>query len=234
MRITRYSARTLAALVPAVVWIGAGAALASSTALTHKAPAAVAAAINLRPADMPKLKHTPATTSSQGHQIDLELTGCVSQSSRSKPLADLQSPVLSRTSPHVLAVSSETLIQSSATLAEGDVAAAKHASVLACLISVLKESTLGAPPGYTLTVDGAWLPWVVHGGSAAFGLRLTVTYHRVNDAKGDISAVADVIQFAYRQADVLLSVSTDDTEPSTSTERRLVTLLLARAKSATG
>lgn len=227
-----------AALPLCALALAAAAATAADRTISRSEAAAVAGAISLRQGDLPGYTQASNPVTAQERKQGDQLASCDGSTPESDALAVAQSPYFSpRSNPNSLTVSSSSEILASAQLVAKDLHAVEGPHGVPCLESELEpelEATLGK--GSTVTVTGARLPLVVSGADGSFSLAFTFSLGIKQGKKTvKVPVYADLIGFAYGQAEVALDViDTGGAKPSTSLERRLAGVLVARAKAAIG
>jgi hypothetical protein len=223
-------------LVAVALVAGTDAALASRRTVTPAQALAVATAISIRHADVPKLKQTSNPMTAQETAQSAHLTACIGGVPNSEALANTQSPNFVSSSGTSVTLSSGTEILPSAALVAKDFAAVTGPHGLPCLLAQLRGELVGTPPkGETVTSHASRLAPVVSGAAGAFADRFTVVVTVTRKTTTLILPLyVDVIGFDYGQAEVSLTVEAVGSKPSTSLERRLAVLLLARARIAIG
>ncbi|HEX4116870.1 MAG TPA: hypothetical protein VHY18_13470 [Solirubrobacteraceae bacterium] len=202
---------------------------------------AVAAAINLRRGDLPTLKQGPSPTPGevqQDAQIAAALARCYGGPPYSDVLADVASPpFLGGSGSSAGFIASETEIFPSAALASDDIDAGSKPGGIACILSAWRAvMSPSAPAGQVLRGHAVNIASVVAGTGIPFATRMTFTASpsASSNANPTIVGRVDLFGFVRGQAEVQLTVQTDGAVPAASTERRLVTLLVARAGTAIG
>jgi hypothetical protein len=227
-----------AALPLCALALAAAAATAAERMISRSEAAAVAGAISLRQGDLPGYAGSSNPVTAQERKQGDQVAACDGGTPESDALAVAQSPYFSpRSNPNSLTVSSSSEILASAQLVAKDLKAVEGPRGTPCLASELKpqlEATLGK--GSSASITSARLPSVVSGADGSFSLAFTVSLS-IKQGKTTVKVplYADLIGFAYGQAEVGLDViATGGEKPSTSLERRLAGVLLARAKAAIG
>ena len=222
----------------ALVTLAAGAvtAFASPGTITAAAAPAVAAAISIRHADLPKTEQRSNPITPQELQQDATLTKCAGGVPVSEALANTQSPNFVSASGAAVTVNSGTEILPSTALVATDFAAITGKRGLPCLLRQLRGELVGTPPkDETVKSYASRRPPVVKGIAQAFAYRFTVLVTQTKSTTTLILPIyVDVIGFAYGQVEVSLSVMVVGAKPSAALERRLAALLVARAKTAVG
>jgi hypothetical protein len=223
-------------LVGAALVTGAGAALASERTITRADAFAVATAIGVRHGDVPRLKAQSNPMTAQEMAQSAQLTACVGGVPESEALADTQSPnFVNRSGPSGTLSSGTEILPSSALVAQDfDATTGPHG--LPCLLKQLRQELVGKPPkGETVTAHAGTIPPIVSGADRAFAYRVTVIVTVTHKTTTLILPLyVDLIGFTYGQAEVSLTVEAVGSKPSASLERRLATLLVARARAAIG
>jgi hypothetical protein len=227
-----------AAALPLCALALAAAVATAAERMISRSEAAAAGAISLRQGDLPGYSAASNPVTALEREQGDQLSACDGATPESDAFAVAQSPYFSpRSNPNSLTISSSSEILASAQLVAKDLKAVEGPRGTPCLASELKpqlEATLGK--GSSATITSARLPSVVSGADGSFSLAFTVSLS-IKQGKNTVKVplYADLIGFAYGQAEVGLDViATDGTKPSTSLERRLAGVLLARAKAAIG
>jgi hypothetical protein len=208
------------------------AASASSGHVTRADARALAAAISLRQRDLPGSK---AQSDPQNQQINDEFISCYGGVPDTKAWVDNNSDSYETSAPPVQ-VSSEVEIFPTAALATSDLAALGRPRALTCLsdqlTSLLRPSL---PENETLTVRAIRLPRVVQGPHAEIDIRVTAVIRAKSGATAtNTTFYSDVFAFDDGQAEISLYAGETNNAPPASLERRLGSLLLARAHSTIG
>jgi hypothetical protein len=217
--------------------IAAVADAATQRTITRSQAPAIAAAISLRHSDLPKLEQQSNPITKQEQQQNAELTACIGGVPNSEALVETQSPTFAATGGSSLTVSSDTEILPSAALVAKDLAATVGPKGVPCFESQLRAELAGSvAKGQTLSIKTARLPPPVSGSDGTFGLRFTISVvaKQGSVAVKNAPVYADLIGFAYGQAEVGLNVVSSGTKPSTALERQLTATLLKRARTAIG
>jgi hypothetical protein len=225
-----------ALLVASLLAAGADAALASRRPVTPAEAVAVATAISIRQADVPKLEQRRNPVTAQETVQNTQLTACIGGVPDSEALANTQSPNFVTSSGTSVTLSSGTEILPSTELVAKDLAAVTGPHGLPCILKQLRGELVGKPPkGETVTSYASRLAPVVSGADSAFADRFTVVVTVVRKTTTLILPLyVDVIGFAYGQAEISLTVEAVGAKPSMALEHRLAGLLLARARVAIG
>jgi hypothetical protein len=223
-------------LVAALLAAGADAALASHRTVTIAQAVAVATAISIRQADVPKLEQRSNPMTAKESAQNAQLTACIGGVPDSEALANTQSPNFVSSSGTSVTLSSGTEILPSAALVAKDLAAVTGPHGLPCILKQLRGELVGKPPkGETVTSYASRLTPVVSGADSEFADRFTVVITVVRKTTTLILPLyVDVIGFAYGQAEISLTVEAVGAKPSMALERRLAALLLERARAAIG
>jgi hypothetical protein len=228
--------RVATVVLIAVLAVGVASAFASTRTLTRSDARAAAVAINLRHVDLPSLAAHSDPITAQQRRFSTQLTACLGGVPDSQAYAEVQSPTFTGSGSSSLTVSSSTEILPSAALVAKDLAAVAGAKGIPCLETQLgSELRASLAKGDTLQIHGGRVPAVVSGSDGAFALRFDVVVDlKQGKTSFPVRVYYDTIGFAYGQAEVGLDVLSTSTKPSTTLERRLGAILLARARAAVG
>jgi len=228
-------ARLGAVLLVVLLALAAGAALAAVHTITRGDATAVATAVSLRQDDLPSLKQESNPVTPQQQRLAAQAAACAGGVPPSEAYANTQSPAFVSPQPS-LTVASSVEILPSASLVARDFAAIERPRALTCMASELaSQARLTLPKGDRLTAAAVRVPSVVPGGGESFEIRVTVTVSsRERGTTVNAPVYVDQIGFADGQAEVSLEVEATLVKPSTSLERQLATLLVARARTAIG
>jgi hypothetical protein len=229
--------RRLAAIIPiAVLAVGVASALGSARTLTRSEAHTAAVAINLRHVDLPSLTSHSDPITAQQRRFSAQLTACLGGVPDSQAYAEAQSPTFTGSGSSSLTISSSSEILPSAALVAKDLSAVAGAKGIPCLQTQLgSELKASLAKGDTLQIHGAPLPAVVSGSDGTFALRFDVVVDlKQGNTSFPVPVYYDTIGFAYGQAEIGLDVLSTSKKPSTTLERRLGAILLARARAAIG
>ena len=214
----------------------ATAALGART-VTRKQALAVANSISLRHSDVPTLVQSPNPVSSQQLQTQKEAIACAGAVPLSKAFANTQSPIFQASGTAVLAVNSGTEILPSTALVAQDFAATERPRALPCLLAEVETGLKsGLPSGARLTAASVIrLPAVATGMADSLAIRCSIrVLVKQGGTTATVAVYADDVGFADGQAEVSLVVDSTGTAPSSTLERRLAAVLVARARAALG
>jgi hypothetical protein len=233
-QIVRWEAGALA--LAALLALGADAALASHRTISRSQAQSVATVINLRHSALPSLGQQSNPITAQERRLNAQLTACMGGVPDSQALAEAQSPSFADSGNTSVMISSDTEILPSAALVAKDLAAITGPRGLPCLQAQLAGQLRSSlAKGETLTIHGARFPPVVSGSDAAVAIRFSVVVRATSGTTtASVPLFADLIGFAYGQAEVGLNVVETGAKPSAALERRLAALLVARARAAIG
>ncbi len=222
-------------LFVALLAVSAGIALASHRTITPGEARAVATAVNLRHGDLPSLQQSSNSNAAQDERFEMQEAACIGQTPQSDDLAHVSSANFDGPASAPLSVSSKTAILPSAAVAAANVAAGARRHALTCLGTYAgKELLAELPAGSTVTTMVAFLPTVVPGADGVAAARVAAVLHeKQGTTTASAPLYADLIEFAYGQADVTLGVASKSM-PSRSLEARLLALLVTRARAAIG
>lgn len=214
----------------------ATAALGART-VTRAQARAVANAISLRHSDLPSLTQTNNPVTPQQLQVENKAIACAGAVPLSKAFANTQSPLFQSSGTAPVAVNSGTEILPSTALVAKDFAATERPHALRCLLSEVETGLKGGLPttDKLANASAVRLPSVVTGMADSLAIRCTID---IRVAQGgttvSVPVYADEIEFTDGQAEVSLVLNTTVTAPSSSLERRLASVLVARARAALG
>ena len=227
--------RPLALALMAALACAATATASSAQTITRSQAAGVAAAIGLHHGDLPTLVASPNPITAQERVQEAQLSACDGSVPASGAWAQAQSPSFDQPSSAqaVTSISSSTRILPTTQLVARDLATAEGPRELPCVrkeLTTVLEASLGK--GNSVSLSGQRAAPVIAG---TFTLRFTATLDLKQGAtRVKVPLYADVIGFAYGQAEVSLNVVQSGARPSAAFERRLAGVLLARAKGALG
>ncbi len=214
----------------------ATAALGART-VTRKQALAVANAISLRHSDVPTLVQSPNPVTAQQLQVENKAIACAGAVPLSKAFANTQSPIFEASGTAVLAINSGTEILPSTALVAQDFAATERPRALPCLLAEVETGLKSSLPSSAklASASATRLPAVVTGMAESLAIRCSI---RVRVKQGGTTATvavyADDIGFSDGQAEVSLVLDTTGNAPSSSLERRLAAVLVARARATLG
>ena len=236
VRARRRLRRVATMLLIAVLAVGVASAVGSEGTLSRREAHAAAVAINLRHVDLPSLAAQGNPITAQQRRFSAQLTACLGGVPNSRAYAEAQSPTFTGSGASALTVSSTTEILPSAALAAKDLAAVVGPAGIPCLQRQLGgELRASLAKGDTLQIHGEALPTVVSGSDGTFALRFDVVVDlKQGNTSFPVPVYYDTIGFAYGQAEIGLDVLSTSKKPSTTLERRLGAILLARARAAIG
>jgi hypothetical protein len=215
---------------------GTGVALASERSITRADAFAVASAIGVRHADVPRLKQQSNPMTAKETAQSAQLTACLGGVPESEALANTQSPNFINSSGTSGTLSSGTEILPSTALVAEDFNAITGPHGLPCLLKQLRQELVGKPPkGETVSSHAGRLAAIVSGADHAFADRFTVIVTVTRKTTTLILPLyVDLIGFTLGQAEVSLTVEAVGAKPSASLERRLAAVLVARARASIG
>jgi hypothetical protein len=217
---------------------------AAAASAAHAAPrtvssaqaTAVANAIAIVRADLPAYSAKSNPITKQELAYDSQLTSCVHGIPVAQALANTQSANFAAPSGKSVTINSGTEILPSAALVSRDYAAITGRRGLPCLLAQVRDELVGTPPKGEKVTDYAYVRHSpVVGVASSFADRFVVT---VSQTKGTTTLIVpiyvDLIGFAYGQAEVSLTEMAVGSSPPAAQERRLVGLLVTRARSQLG
>jgi hypothetical protein len=202
--------------------LGPGPGVAAGAAPSNNA---IAAAINLRAADLPGFKATPSSPSSSS-VAPASLTRCAP--ALAKP-AWVSSPLFTQiTKTALVKVQSSVLTEPSQAAAENDLATDRKPSVTTCITSALRAVTVPSSTAHPLRlvdVHVADVPFAVTGSAGALDVRIQYAYN----AQPGLAFYIDIrIVAAGRDELGLLTLSSPSPFRSAAADR-LAALLVSRA-----
>ncbi len=231
--------RILGPLTAAAVAAGGGVALAARGTVTRQQAPAVAAAISLSYLPVPSsgtaddLRH-PITPD----HIGAQLTQCLGSDTKNRALAAVVSPTFIIFSPRYLMAASTVAIQPSQGQVANDLAAISSPKAVGCLTSHVSSAirasftdpVCGGPTAALFSLTAVKIPSPVSGSDGTFAYR----FRFVTGCRHGFTypAYADYVGFAWGQADVTLTVQTNNQPPPVTLERQLAALLLSHARRA--
>lgn len=232
--------RSRAALAGLAVSVALGllatAALGARTVMRAQARA-VANAISLRHSDLPSLTQSNNPVTSQELQVENKAIACAGAVPLNKAFANTQSPIFQSTGTAGVAVNSGTEILPSTALVAKDFAATERPQALRCLLAELETELKGGLPTTDKLTNATIvrLPAVATGVADSLAIRATIDVRVAQSGTTvTVPVYADEIEFTDGQAEVSLVLNTAVTAPSSSLERRLAAVLVARARAALG
>lgn len=239
-RARRRRSRSRAALGGLAVAVALGllatAALGART-VTRAQALAVANAISLRHSDLPSLTQSSDPVTPQQLQVENKAIACAGAVPLSKAFANTQSPIFQSSGTAPVAINSGTEILPSTALVAKDFAATERPQALRCVLAEVETGLkVGLPTTDKLTkATAVKLPAIVTGMTDSLAIRCTIDV-RVTQSGTTVTVpvYADDIGFSDGQAEVSLVLNSSGAAPSSSLERRLAAVLVARARSALG
>ena len=239
MSVSRERSRRLGAavlVVAALLALEAGVAAASHRVVTHRQARAVAAAINLRHADLPTLKQIGSVTTTPEDAGGQQLSACAGGVPDRLAFANVTSPNFISNAEPSATISSSTEILPSAGLVAKDLAAARSARGQTCIQEALQASLHSqAQKNETFTASLSLRPAPILGADTSVEVRVAITASvKTNGRSVSVPLTADFIAFGWGQAEVTMSVLTSLAPPSASLESRLGAILVSRARAAIG
>jgi hypothetical protein len=183
-------------------------------------------AINLRHSDLPAMRQVLAQGESSG--ISAARRKCGRAASLFEEPAGFHSPTLTQgAGPELEAVRSTVRLAPSAAAAAHRLSTNASASFLACFERFLQSRARHLSPKTTPAISVSALPFPLPGVSESLGFRITrVASHAVVERA---PVYTDIFEFASGRVEVALS-AVRASHPPSATERRLLSLLLGRAK----
>jgi hypothetical protein len=237
-RLRRRGLRVVGAPVLVLVLaLTAHVASASVRTITRSDATSIATAIGLRHSDLPTLTQQSNPVTPQERRLNSQATACAGGVPPSEDYADTQSPTFVSSGQSPVTVASGVAILPSASLVAKDFAAIERPGALRCLTSEYTSAlSVSLSKGDRVrSAAASRLPSVVAINGATFEIRLTFELSiREGTRTVSVPVYVDQIGFADGQAEVTLEVQTTSVRPSTSLERRLAGVLVARARTAIG
>ncbi len=231
--------RILGPLTVAAVVAGGGVALAAHGTVTRQRAPAVAAAISLSYLPVP----SSSTTDDLRHPITPDHIGaalgqCLGAGTNNRALAEVVSPTFIVFSPRYVMAASTVAIQPSQGQVANDLTAISSPKALGCLkrhaSSAIRSSftdpVCGGPTAALFSLTAVKIPSLVSGSDGTFAYR----FRFVTGCKHGLTylAYADYVGFAWGQAEVTLTVETNNQPPPGALERQLAALLFSHARRA--
>ena len=190
-----------------------------------------------RPAERPSLTAVANPLTPQEIRTQAGATACAGGVPPSKAFANTQSPTFQTAGTSVLAAYSATEILPSTALVAKDLAAIERPRSLQCLLAEVETGLRSSLP-VAAKLSGARatrMPSVLTGIAGSFAMRFSVTVRvAAGGASSTVAVYVDDIGFAHGQAEISLAIDTTVTAPSSSLERRLAAVLVARARAELG
>jgi hypothetical protein len=216
--------------------VGVASARAAHRTVTRARAPAIAAALDLRPGDLPALRIAANPITARERALDREFAGCVGGVANSRAYAAAQSPEFSSSRGAAVTIDSTTEIMPSAALVRRDLSAMTGPRGIPCLQRQLRGAlSTGLARGDSLQISAARLPGIVAGGDGTFLLRFTATVGvRQGASIVTVPIYYDSIGIAYGQAEIGLQLLSTEAPPSPRLEQRLALTLLERARAAIG
>jgi len=225
---------------PAVLVLALAAAAAAAPPprhLTRSQAVAVASKLLLRHADLPTLTQQPNPQTSQERKLCAQAGACAHGVPTSEAYANPQSPAFVSSGQPTVAVASGVEILPSTALVATDFRAIEQPRALPCLLRELDTQLRMTLPAADRLGTGTIrrLPALVAGIGQSFALRITFPVTVKSGATRSTTLLYfDQVGFGYGQAEVSLEVQSNGVAPSTSLERHLGGVLLARAHATLG
>jgi hypothetical protein len=227
---------TAAALVLAY---GASAAAAAPAprSLTRSQARAVASEFLLRHSDLPTLTQQPNPQTAQDRELSARASACAHGVPTSRSYANPQSPAFVSSTEPTVAIASGVEILPSRALVATDFHAIEQSRALPCLLAELDTQLRTTLPASDKVGTGAIkrLPGVMSGIEQSFALRISFPVAVKSGTTTSTTVLYfDQVGFGFGQAEVSFEVQSNGVVPSSSLERRLGGVLLARARAALG
>lgn len=225
-----------ALVAAALLVLAVGVAAAAHRVVTHKQAHAVAAAIELRHADLPTLKQVGSVTTTPEDAGGEQISACAGGVPDRLAFANVTSPNFVSNGEPSTTISSGTEIFPSAGLVAKDLAAARSARGQRCIQEALQASLRSqAQKNETFTASLSLRPAPVSGADTTVEVRVAITATvKTNGKSVSVPLTADFIAFGWGQAEVTMSVLTSLAPPSASLESKLGAILVSRARAAIG
>jgi hypothetical protein len=238
MSISTLRRRVGRAAIAPVVLIGCASALAAQRQVAKSHATSVADSLNLRKADLSGFKQIghEGPPAAPARKLDAEFAACYHGPPYSDVYADVQSPAFQAATPSTTFVVTETEIFPTAALASRDIAAASGARGRACALS-FGRATVTAQKGTKILATLTPIASRVSGTGAVIAVRLTLTQAPTSHGgpAKKVIGTQDEFNFVRGQAEIGLDIATNSAAaPSASLERRLASLVSARARSVMG
>jgi hypothetical protein len=226
------------AVIATIALIGCASALAAQRHVTKPQATALADSLNLRQGDLPGFKQigNEAPPTPAARKVNAAFAACYGGPNYSDIYADAESPAFEERTPPATFAVTETEIFPTAALASRDIAAAAGPLGRKCALT-FGRAAVSPSKGSKLVASLTPIASRVSGIGAAIAWRLTLT--QVPTSTGGpaktVVATQDEFSFVRGQAEIGLDVGTTSAAvPSAALERRLASLVVARARSVIG
>jgi len=227
-----------AAIAPVVLIACASVALGAARHVTRADATAVADSLSLRHGDVPGFTQVgvQGPPSALERRLSAGFAACYGGPPYSSVLADRQSPGFQASDASRTLVITDTEIFPSAAVAARDLAAAAGKRGQGCALT-FGRAAVTPPKGTRITATLTSIASHDRGTGASIAVRLTLT--EVPTSKGGpasrVVATQDELSFVRGQAEISFDLGTSSAAPpSAALERRLASLLVARARSVLG
>jgi hypothetical protein len=222
------------------VLLAVGAAAAATPAprsVTRAQAAAVASAMNLRHSDLPGLMQQANPQTAQDRKLDAQASACAGAVPPSRAYTDTQSPAFISSGQPSVAVASSVEIMPSTALVASDFHAVEQPRALPCLVTELDTQLRSSLPSSDRLGAGTAtrLGPVASGVTDSFAVRIAFPVGVPAGKKvSTVTLYFDEVGFAWGQAEVSVEVQSTGVVPSSSLEKRLAGVLVARARATLG
>jgi hypothetical protein len=237
--VRRHGASAAAGVVAMLVLAGAAAAAATIAPARARA---IVAAVELRHADLPGTTAVPDPLTKQGRKLDDQLTACIGGVPISRDVAAAQSPgFISRKDTSLAWVGSFADVLPSTALVTADFVASARRRALPCDTKGALDSL--SPLGNNVRVASAKSAFIappLPGLQHEWASRTTVVLAQTSPGIPVLAAAdlppsyVDLLTGAVGQVEFEIEIVSSRWPPPVTAERRLLTLLAARARKALG